>query len=222
MDSRLFASVFAPGIVVALDRKTGHILWRRRIGKFGGAAVYLHSPALFAQSGNTLFRLCPVSGEVIWTFSPFPTGGETIYSSPCVHGNRLFIGDRRGFLNCVDANNGQTIWRQLTNDAGGDVNATPIVLGGNVIVATNACTAVAYTLAGKLVWKAKLDGPSVQGLFIEKGSVGVAADSLYHLNPVTGRVRKRISWEGDSIRFVEHSPRCTTIALAGAWPPSGG
>jgi PQQ-like domain/PQQ enzyme repeat len=222
MDSRVFASIFAPGAVYALDRRTGQVIWRRRIGKYASASVYLHSGALFAQSANALFRLSPVSGKAIWCFCPFGADRETIYSSPYVHGSKLFIGDRKGFLNCLDTTTGQVIWKQLTNDASEDVNATPIVVGGNVIVATNAGTAVAYTLAGKLAWKTELDGPSVLGLFTDKGSVGIAADSLYLLNPATGRVRRRISWKGDRIRFVERSSDRVTLALTGCWPPGGG
>src|SRR5260370_13876413 len=221
-DERLFVSVLSPGAVCALQRRTGRILWRRAIPGLCGDAVFLHKENVFARSSNILYRLCAKTGEPLWSFCPQGTDRETIYSSPVIQGDRLFIGDRAGFLNCLDTLSGKLKWRQLTNDSKHNVNSTPIVVKNLVIAATNARTAVAYTVEGKLKWRTKLDGPSALGLFEYRGKVGVAGDSLYLLNAVTGRIRKRFHWKGGHVSQVDKSREEIVVQLRGCWPPVGG
>lgn len=57
------------------------------------ASVYLHAGKLFAGTPNTLFALHPDSGETLWSFCPYGSDGESIYSSPSVNENRVYIGE---------------------------------------------------------------------------------------------------------------------------------
>src|SRR5579862_239314 len=50
----VYVSVFSAGAVCALDRKTGKLIWRREIFRFGDAAVQLAQGTLFAKTANTL------------------------------------------------------------------------------------------------------------------------------------------------------------------------
>jgi outer membrane protein assembly factor BamB len=86
---------------------------------------------LFAKTANTLFALEPGTGETIWSFCPYGDSGESIYSDPTIAGNRLFIGDRRGYLGLPGSRTGLPHWKTLTNTAkNDDVNSTPIVSNG--------------------------------------------------------------------------------------------
>jgi|SRR5215472_615284 len=223
----LYASVFAPGAICALDRDNGKLLWRKKLSKYGNASAYFHDERLFAGSPNTLFALRPDSGETIWSFCPYGNEGESIYSSPTVHEDRLYIGDRRGWLHCLDAASGKAIWKSRTNRTrNGDVNSTPVVMHGLAMVSTNARTAVAYdALSGKLAWKQQLDGPSIFGPLVHEDSVLAISNSLYVLNSRTGRVRRRLSWgelkveQGDSTQqsiVLMFSPKLSHTKL-----PSG-
>jgi outer membrane protein assembly factor BamB len=134
-NDRLFVSVFSPGAVCALERDTGHLIWRRELGKFSGASVYLNSGRLFANSPHTLYSLDRDSGEIRWSFCSYGPDGEWIYSSPTICQGNLYIGDRKGFLHCLDSDTGKAIWSGLTNkDENDDVNSTPVVVNGLVIV----------------------------------------------------------------------------------------
>lgn len=213
----LFVSVFAPGAICALDRHLGKLIWRRELPKYAGASVYLHEGRLFAKTSTTLFALRPDSGESLWSFCPHGPDGESIYSSPSADENRVYIGDRKGFLYCLDTESGKTIWKRRTNRAiNDDVNSTPVLMHGLVIVSTNAKTAVAYeALSGKLAWSQELDGPSTFGPLIHHDSVLIVSDSLYLLNPRTGRVRRRFSWSDLKAQRADTTPRSMVVTF---WP----
>jgi outer membrane protein assembly factor BamB len=95
-----------------------------------------------------------------------------------------------GYLHCLNAESGKTIWKRRTKRGrNGNVNSTPVLMHGLVIVSNNAKTAVAYdALSGKLEWKQKLDGPSSFGPLARQDSVLAISNSLYVLNSKTGRV----------------------------------
>ena len=221
-NDRLFVSVFSPGAVCALERDTGRLIWRQELGKFSGASVYFYERKLFANSPHTLYSLHPDSGEIRWSFCPYGPDGEWIYSSPTIYEGNLYIGDRKGFLHCLDSSTGETIWSKRTNsDENDDVNSTPVVVNGLVIVPTNANIVVAYeAITGEDAWEQKVDGPSIFGPLLHKGLlVVVAVESLYLLDPTSGKVRQHFQWKGDNIAFAESTGRDVVVALRGAWPP---
>jgi len=222
-DDRLFVSIFSPGAVCALERDTGRLIWRRELAKFCGASVYLHDRNLYAKSSHTLYSLQPDSGEIRWSFCPYGTDGEWIYSSPTIYQGSLYIGDRKGFLHCLDSNTGETIWSKRTNsDENDDVNSTPVVVNGLVVVPTNAKIVVAYeAVTGQDVWEQKVDGPSTFGPVLHKDLLVVVAESVYLLDPTNGKLRQHSEWKGDSVAFAESTGRDVVIALRGAWPPKG-
>jgi hypothetical protein len=220
-EDRVYASVFASGAICALERDRGKMIWRRELRKYGGASPYLSGGRVFAKSSNTLFALQPDSGELLWSFSPYSTDGESIYSSPSAHENRVYIGDRRGYLHCLDAESGRTMWKRQTNRAHGDVNSTPALLDGLVTVSTNAKTVVAYdALSGKLAWKQKLDGPSTFGPLVHRGSILAVSSSLYLLGS-TGKVQRRFTWKDQRVDHVESTPRGIAVTFWPEWVVRG-
>lgn len=222
-DTLVYVSVFSPGAVHALDRKTGKIIWSRDILKFGGSAVHLARGMLFAQTANAVHALHPETGQTIWSFCPYGDSGESIYSSPTVYGNSLFIGDRRGYLHCLDSRSGNTRWKQCTSRAKNcDLNSTPLVAKGLVIVGTNANMAAAYEpKSGKRVWIRKLNGPSVREPLNCGGLVALATDSIYFLEPESGKIVRRFSWKGDGVSSVTATRKTIVANLRGRWPPNG-
>ena len=220
-EDRLYASVFAPGAICALDRDRGKLIWRRQLPKYAHSSVYIHGGKLFATTSNTLFALHPDSGETLWSFCPYGTAGEWIYSSPSAHENHVYIGDRKGYLHCLDAESGKPIWKRRTNrSSNSDVNCTPVLIHGLAIVSTNSRAILAYeALSGKLAWKRRLDAPSTFGPLVHQDSVLAVAHSLYLLNPRTGRVRRRISWKEEKVHNADSTPRSIVFTF---WPKALG
>jgi hypothetical protein len=220
-DSMLYVSVFAPGAVCALDRDTGKIVWRKEIPKLAGSSVYLAKGRLFAKAAHTLYSLGPSTGAVIWRFCPYGDSGEWIYSAPTMFRDSVFIGDRCGYLHCLDLCSGKVRWAQRTNKArNDDVNTTPIISNGLVIVGTNAKRAVAYEPeTGKRVWTCVLDGPSVLGPLMYKRLTAVFTDSVYLLRPQSGKVARKFSWKNDGVTMATSTPQGIVATLRGEWPP---
>lgn len=214
---RVFVSVFCPGVICALDRNNGKLVWRRKLGKFAGASVHLREGRLFAKTSNSIFALRPDSGEILWSFCPYDSMAESIYSSPSVGGGRVYIGDRMGYLHCLDARSGRTVWKQRTSGArNNQVNSTPLLLGRLAIVSTNAKLAIAYDLlTGEIAWKSRLDAPSIFGPIAYKNSVLAISKSIYILNPKTGSVRRSYSWKDRRVHEVVSTPRGIVVTF---WP----
>jgi outer membrane protein assembly factor BamB len=220
---RLYVSVFSSGAICALDAKNGRMLWRRELPSLGSDSVHLAQGKLFAKTASTLYALEPRTGTTIWSFCPCSDSGEVIYSHPTLHGNNLFIGDRCGYLHCLDSRTGNPKWKVLTNtEKNSDVNSTPVVTKGLVIVATNAKIVAAYAAKnGKRVWARKLDGPSSFGPLLFRRQLAVVTDSVYLLKPDTGEIIRKFSWKGDAASRVDCTQRNVVCILRGSWPPDG-
>ncbi len=220
-ESMVVTSIFSPGAILALQRTNGKLLWRKEILGLGGDSVYSAGGRLFAKSSHTLYAMDPDSGATLWVFCPYGSSGETIYSLPAAHGQSIFIGDRRGFLHCLEISTGRTQWRRRTN-RNDDVNSTPLIHSGLVIVGTNANRAVAYEAqTGELAWVRKLDGPSTFGPLLFRRLAAIFTDSIYLLEPKTGEVVEKFSWKDDGVTGGTSTPKNIIATLRGPWPPSG-
>lgn len=220
---RLYVSVFSSGAVCALDARDGRMLWRQELPSLGSDSVHLVEGTLFAKTATTLYALEPRTGTTLWSFCPYGDSGEMIYSHPAIHGKNLFIGDRYGYLHCLDSRTGETKWKVLTNtEKNSDVNSTPIVTKGLVIVATNAKMVAAYAeKSGKRVWMRELDGPSSFGPLLFRRQLTVITDSVYLLKPNTGEIIRKFSWRDDAASHADCTQRNVVCILRGSWPPDG-
>jgi outer membrane protein assembly factor BamB len=159
----------------------------------------------------------PHSGDIHWEFSPHGDSGEMLYSQPTVDGERLFMGDRAGWLYCLDVRTGQLIWKRLTNDGNLDQNATAVVTDGLVITGTNAKLAVAYAVSdGRPAWQTELEGPCTHHLFVSGEKVVVAASCIHLLKPSNGVQEGQIHWPGLSVALLQD--RCHKYSFRDAKP----
>jgi outer membrane protein assembly factor BamB len=107
----VYASVFSEGAICALERRSGKLLWRKEIPKFGGSAVYLAHGKLFAKTANTLFALEPETGKTIWSFVRMAREEkQSTLILPSL--DIVFLsGDRQGYLHCLDLQTGRMNWQ---------------------------------------------------------------------------------------------------------------
>jgi outer membrane protein assembly factor BamB len=201
---KVFVSIFSPGAVCGLAKRTGKLLWRTPLDAFGGSDVILANGTLLAKSCRTLYALNPETGEIRWEFTPQTQPGEWIYSQPAVGKRRAFIGDRAGRFYCVDAITGEPIWRRLTSrDSNNQVNATALIAGPHVITANNAGAVICYAAStGETIWRQRVGGPCTLELLRLGSNVVVGANSLYGLDVRTGAVRLEIGFSQKDVSAV--------------------
>jgi hypothetical protein len=216
----VFVSIFSPAQVVALRRKDGAILWQKSFLGLGADSVDFNAGRVLARTATTLRALNSASGDVLWSFCPYGESGETIYSKPTVHRGRVYIGDRYGYLHCLDARTGRPIWKALTSRAkNNDVNSTPLIVGTRVIVTTNAKRAVAYDArSGRREWITKLDGASAHGPHKSGRLIAAISDSVYFLTE-EGRVVRRVPFRGRMLMHAVASRNKVFVEVANPKDP---
>ncbi|WP_157467400.1 PQQ-binding-like beta-propeller repeat protein [Edaphobacter aggregans] len=193
---KVFASVFAPGAVCAVDREAGTLLWMIKLDSYAGSAVFSKDGSLYATSCRTLYALDPDTGAIRWEFTPQTEPGEWIYSQPAVRDGLVFIGDRQGYFHCLDGKTGKPIWRRLTSRAcNNQVNATAVIAGEHVITANNDGAVICYAVqTGETIWRRRLAAGCVSELLLLRSRVILGARSLYALDLRTGAVDLELSF----------------------------
>jgi outer membrane protein assembly factor BamB len=125
------------GFAIAIDKRTGRVIWQTRVGTlaaasptFAGGRVFV--PALSVNSnagqnpGNGRFAaLSEKTGRVLWS-RPIPPGTE---SSPLVLGSVVYFGDQTGTFYALRTTDGHELW---TYHASGAIKGGPSFADGNV------------------------------------------------------------------------------------------
>ncbi|WP_157981837.1 outer membrane protein assembly factor BamB [Aliidiomarina soli] len=126
------------GELVALQLRTGEVVWRRdyqghRTPQVAGSRIFLttsesHVVAVDRLSGNERWRLADLYGRSL--------------TEPAVLSGQLVVADRFGFVHWLDRDSGQIIGRYEANDP---IQVAPIRAGDKVIVMTIDGRLVALT-----------------------------------------------------------------------------
>ena len=201
----VIASVFSPGTISSVDKKSGQARWSYKVDGYAGEQVVHAAGRLYAKSSRTLYCLDPARGTPHWSFSPVEKGRETIYSAPTYHRDRVFIGDRAGMFHCLDASSGKPVWSQkLSARDNNQVNTTAAIHDEVVVMGCNAGVVVAYQIAtGRVVWEQSIDGPCTSEILARGGKVFVTTwHSIYGLDASTGKIDFHKNWPSLNIRAV--------------------
>ncbi|MDX6425662.1 MAG: hypothetical protein QOD52_1067 [Gaiellaceae bacterium] len=114
----------ADGEVVAFDRHTGAIRWRRTIGPTESSPLVANGLVYVGDWSGHVTALDVRNGATRWTFR---TGGA-VKSSPALAGGRIVIGSYDGHVYALDARTGRLVWRasaQPRLGAHGNFYSTP-------------------------------------------------------------------------------------------------
>ncbi|MBD8347425.1 PQQ-binding-like beta-propeller repeat protein [Dysgonomonas sp. HGC4] len=141
--------------------------------------------------------------------------GKTIYASPVVSDNNVFIGDDTGAFYSISAKSGNVNW---TFQSGNRIVGTAAV--SNDIVVFGSADATIYALNttnGKLIWKYSAKEPVLGSAIIDNGTVYIgASDHTFRaLNLKTGK----LIWEYTEVKgYIETRPLIYQgKVIFGAW-----
>ena len=180
--------------VVAYDLMEGKVRWHYAGGDIHVSPLLLGTFLYVANTNGVMTCLTLSAGEKIWTYAlPSNTTLKGIRSSPAGQDSSVVFGADDGYLYCCDARTGSFRWRV---NAGGPVQATPVIHDGMVFVGTLAGTFVAVRLNdGVLQWTGN-PGAQIYGAAIVDSShviVGTTGGHIVAMDPASGKVR----WDSD-------------------------
>ncbi|MHB8659018.1 MAG: outer membrane protein assembly factor BamB family protein [Solirubrobacteraceae bacterium] len=154
------------GSTKAIDKRTGRLLWQRKLGTLAAASPALgvrehlvfvgllsRNPNAGQNPGNGRFvALSMRTGRIVWSRA-VPPGTET---SPIVYGSTLYFGDQSGTVYSVRARDGHVNW---TYSASGAVKGGPSIAGGILYFGDYAGRAYALDASsGRQIWAVSTDG----------------------------------------------------------------
>jgi polyvinyl alcohol dehydrogenase (cytochrome) len=97
-----------------------------------GTPVVSNGVVYFGAETGTVWAITLSTGKTLWSTQ---VGGE-IVGSPAIAGNALYIGTGAKLFR-LDSSNGRIVWKTTTNsNPYSQINASPIVFGGRVILGT--------------------------------------------------------------------------------------
>ena len=144
------------GAVRGVNAITGNLLWTARTG----AAVFanpivIDSLVIVGSLDSTVYAFHVQSGEIAWKYR---TSGM-VYAPAAGFEHRVVVGTAHGDLLCLDTRTGRLLWSALGGDAGGVINAAPLIVGNIVYVGTLDKQLYALELSdGALRWQTELPG----------------------------------------------------------------
>lgn len=144
---RLVLSGTAEGSIVALKARTGQLVWKYTYGTGAvncspvvkGNLVYIGHGEENPDNNFQGRVICLDAGHVmngkprlVWQVDKI----KDKFTSPIIHGDRLYVTDEIARLYCLDANTGKQIWR---HKYGREASGSPLLADGKIYVpAVNA------------------------------------------------------------------------------------
>ncbi|HSZ68782.1 MAG TPA: PQQ-binding-like beta-propeller repeat protein [Solirubrobacteraceae bacterium] len=203
------------GVLSAVDKYTGKILWSRTLGELSASApavvgdtvyVTILSRAGAADDGRAA-ALDAATGHIIWS-RELPSRSE---SSPLVDGSKVFFGSEDGTVYALNIHTGNTVW---TYHAAGAVKASPTLQNGVLYFGDYSGHVQAISEStGRRIWLAGSEGALLgSGTFYSTSAViygrvylGNTDGRVYAYDAATGR----LDWAYQTGAYVYASPAVT-------------
>src|SRR5436190_4343812 len=204
------------GALYALSRRSGRVLWKKKVGALAAASpAYAHNSvyAVLLQRykgspGGRIIALDAKNGRVRWS-RKLPSRSE---SSPLVDHGRVFFGTEDGTVYCLHARNGSVRWRFR---AGGAVKAA-LAMDHDRNLYFGAYGGGVYSLRardGSVRWSASTGGNvySTAAVAYDRIYLGSTDGNVYSFGAQTGR----LAWRHGTGGYVYGSPAVAHVGDGG-------
>ena len=207
-----YGKLFLPtwdGRFLALDARTGHLLWRHRSGRCGwGTPVVWRLLVINTYIGHECGSPIPgTDGEIVayaqrtgavrWRFRLGPCE-----SSPLVVGGLVYAGDWHGHVYALDVRTGKQVWRASAQPRLGHTGwfySSPAIAHGRVFIGSTDGKVYSYgARSGKLRWSYTTGGYvyASPAVWRDRVLVGSLDGVFYAFDAATGAVRWRFRANG--------------------------
>lgn len=188
--------------IVAIEQKSGNILWRKNIKNGVNSGVVQHKGNIFFGGNDGQFYAVKASnGQIIWTF---PTQAESL-SEPVLDGTSIYFLAGNGTLYALDVNSGKMNWSYVQRD-NSNINiraaASPVIDGTFLYIGFSDGTLSAFDKSkGFLKWERNIATP--QERFKDVGSTPVISGDNIYISTYGGslfsikKINGEINWKAD-------------------------
>jgi outer membrane protein assembly factor BamB len=203
------------GVIVALDKRTGHKIWSRSLGRLSASSPAVTSNTVYATvlaSGHArvpgrIVALNAKTGAIRW-FRGLPSASE---SSPLIDHGHIFFGSQSGTVYALNDNNGHLIWAY---HASGSVKASPTLSGGVLYFGDYSGHVQAISeRTGRRIWRSNSEGAllgsgtfySTAAVFYGRVFLGNTDGRVYAYDASSGK----LDWAVQTGAYVYASPAVT-------------
>jgi outer membrane protein assembly factor BamB len=191
VDGRLYF-IDNDGLYVALDAKTGKVIWKKRLTRLNASSPTYQDGVLYSVSlepGQAL-AVRARDGKVLWRKDL----GVRAESAPFVRGDRMYFGDEGGTLYALDTKNGSVDW---SVGLAGSIKGAPAFDDGTLFVGDYGGKMNAIRASdGAIRWQTQDLGTGFgHGRFYSTAAVafgrvyaGNADDKVYSFDEKTGEI----------------------------------
>lgn len=120
------------GVVAAVDRTSGSILWQHQLSSHAGLAL-ADDRLIVTDSKSHVWALNRYTGQVLWEQDKL--FGRHLTAPQAVGSNQVVVADAQGYVHWLSVQDGHLIARHRLPSG---VMANPIVVGHNVVLYTNS------------------------------------------------------------------------------------
>ena len=185
----------------AIDIRNGNIKWQKPLYGallFGASPVIVNDTIFLVTAYGRVYSFNK-KGKELWN-RDLDAG---VYSSPYVHGKKLYTGTDDRSLYCLDLDKGETLWKFDTDSR--IVTSAPVVENNTVYVGAYSGTFYAVDAAeGKQKWAFKAGTSVMSTPVIYRGKVFMTSVEgiLFALDETSGELK----WKYATGNAISHSP----------------
>ena len=192
------------GVLVALNARTGKLLWSFRAGVIESSPLIARGLVYFGSWDHAIYAVDVRTHRARWVFR---TGGE-VKGGVALAGRTVYAGSYDGRVYALDARSGRLRW-SVGSQSGllgrGRFYATPTVAYGRVYVgATDGVVYAFGARSGRLLWARRTGSYVYAAAAVWRGGVYVGSYDrrFYKLDAATGAVR----WSFDAGHAISGAP----------------
>ena len=125
----------------------GKLAWSKKFGPIFSSAIAGLGMVYIASTDGYLYALDQASGALVWRAS---IGSYLADATPALEGQALFVALHSTGIEALNAHTGSLYW---TFDTAEKIQAPPLVVGSNVLVASRSTLWSLNATNGQLLWK---------------------------------------------------------------------
>jgi outer membrane protein assembly factor BamB len=164
--------------VYCLDAETGDTLWWKTIEWTNFSSVSLDGERIFVGTGEGVICLELETGQILWK----SRCEGYILQTPAVAYNKVFVGSFDGVFYCMDAENGDIIWKIELEDkipkVDRRISCSAAIADGKVAFGTGSGVLyIVDTESGKIYERSQLDDSFITALALSDGKLFVGQEN---------------------------------------------